>query len=295
MPTTSSRACSMRWLDPADLARLRALGLSPRRPAAASAAAGRHRALVRGFSRDFAQHRAYSPGDEARSIDWKAFARLDRFYVREYRAEERFPLAVLVDVTGSMGFSCGGRASKLDLARRLAAALAWLALAQGDEAGLVALGGRGGLPLRAGAAQLAAFDEALTALTPGGGDFAGAAQAAVKALPRHAMAVVISDLMGETAAVLGALRRLSAGRREIRVLRVIDPDERDFPYEGPLRIESLEGGEVLVDAAEAAAAYRAAFLQQDEAYRSSLRRAGVPYAVATTDASWHPVLARLTA
>ena len=211
----------MRWLDPADQARLRALGLSPRRPAAA-AAPGRHRALVRGFSRDFAQHRAYAPGDEARAIDWKAYARLDRFYVRDYRAEDRFPLAVLLDATASMGFRGGGRPAKLDLSRRLAAALAWLALAQGDEAGLVPLGGGAGLPLRAGAAQLAAFDDALTALTPAGADVASALESAAEALPRHALAIVISDLMGDTARVLQALRRLSAGRREIRVLRVLD-------------------------------------------------------------------------
>ena len=285
----------MRWLDPADQARLRALGLSPRRPASAAAAPGRHHALVRGFSRDFAQHRAYSPGDEARAIDWKAYARLDRFYVREYRAEDRFPLAVLVDVTGSMGFSGDGRPAKLDLARRLAAALAWLALAQGDEAGLVPLGGGARLPLRAGAAQLTAFDDALTALSPVGSDFAGALEAAADSLPRHALSIVVSDLMGDTARVLKALRRLSSGRREIRVLRVVDPEERDFPFEGPLRVEGLEGGEVLIDAREAGAAYRAAFLQQDEAYRASLRRAGVPYAVATTDGPWHSALARLLA
>jgi len=136
----------MRWLDPADQARLGGLGLSPRRPAAGPAAPGRHRALARGFSRDFASHRAYAPGDETRAIDWKAYARLDRFYVREYRAEDRFPLAVLVDSTGSMGFSGGGRPPKLDLARRLAAALAWLALGQGDEAGLVPVGGGKPLP-----------------------------------------------------------------------------------------------------------------------------------------------------
>ncbi|MDE2490842.1 MAG: DUF58 domain-containing protein, partial [Elusimicrobia bacterium] len=119
----------MRWLDPADQARLGRLSLSPRRPAA-SLAPGRHRAALRGFSRDFAQHRPYAPGDEARAIDWKAYARLDRFYVREYRAEDRVSLVALVDASGSMGFSAGGRPPKLDLARRAAAALCWLALAQ---------------------------------------------------------------------------------------------------------------------------------------------------------------------
>lgn len=284
----------MRWLDPADLARLGGLSLAPRRPSSAPSAAGRHRALVRGFSRDFAQHRAYAPGDEARAIDWKAYARLDRFYVREYRAEVRFSLEVLLDATGSMGFSGGGRPVKLDLARRLAAALAWLALAQGDEAGLVPLGEGRTLPPRAGASQLAVFDEALTALAPGGeGDLAALLDSAAEGLPRKALAVVISDMLGDTARVLKALRRLSAGRREVLVLRVLDCDERDFPYEGPLRVEGLEGGELVLDGRQAGRAYREAFLRQEEAYRSSLRRAGIVYAVAANDAPWHSALARL--
>lgn len=130
----------MRWLDPAEQARLKGLGLAPRRPAAPSAP-GRHRTLARGFTRDFAQHRPYAPGDEARAIDWKAYARLDRYYVKEYRAEDRVSLTVLLDATASMAFAGAGRAPKLDFARRAAAGLCWTALAQGDEAGLLAAGG----------------------------------------------------------------------------------------------------------------------------------------------------------
>ena len=127
----------MRWLEPASQARLKALSLSPRRACGASAAPGKHRTLARGHSRDFAQHRPYAPGDEARAIDWKAYARLDRFYVREFRAEDRIPVFILLDCSGSMSYAGAGRASKLDLARRLAAGTAWLALEQGDEVGLV--------------------------------------------------------------------------------------------------------------------------------------------------------------
>jgi uncharacterized protein (DUF58 family) len=77
------------------------------------------------------------------------------------------------------------------------------------------------------------------------------------------------------------------------ILRVIDPEERDFPYEGALRVEGLEGGSLLIDAGEAAPAYRAAFARQEEAYRSALRRAAVPYAVAATDAPWTAAVSRL--
>lgn len=287
----------MRWLDPGDQARLKGLGLALKRPAA-QGAAGRHRTLARGFSRDFASHRPYAPGDEARAIDWKAYARLDRYYVRDYRAEDRVSLVVLLDASASMTFRGGARETKLDVARRAAAGLAWIALAQGDEAGLTPAGASSGETLRprAGAGQLTAFDAALSALAPGAdADLAAALEGAAERLPRRAALVVISDLLGDAARVLKALHRLSAGRRELLVLRVLDPDERDFPYEGALRVEGLEGGTLMLDAAEAAPAYRAAFARQEEAYRAALRRAAVPYAVASTDAPWTMAVSRLLA
>ena len=285
----------MRWLDPADQARLKGLGLSPRSSSAASSP-GRHRTLARGFTRDFAQHRPYAPGDEARAIDWKAYARLDRYYVREYRAEDRVSLAIVLDASASMTYAGAGRPAKLDVARRAAAALGWLALSQGDEAGLASAGAarESFAAPRAGAGQLAALDAALTAVEPGPeSDLAAALEAAAARAPRRAAVAVISDLMGDQARVLRALRRMTAGRRELLVLRVLDPDERDFPFEGPLVMEGLEGGTLSLDAGEAAPAYRAAFARQEESYRAALGRAGAPYAVAATDAPWTSAVSRL--
>lgn len=287
----------MRWLDPASQARLKGLALSPRRASGLSGAPGKHRTLARGHSRDFAQHRPYTYGDESRTIDWKAYARLDRFYVREFRAEDRIPVFVLLDRSGSMAYAGAGRPSKLDLGRRVAAAIAWLALAQGDEAGLVTFGTEAklALPPRAGAAQLGAFDEALSAAEASGEtDLAKAIEAAAEELPRRGLVVLVSDLMGDTAGALKAVRALAARRHEVLVVRALDPDERDFPYEGPCLIEGLEGGEPLfVDAREAAPAYRAAFARQAEAYAGALRRAGIAYAVAETGGHWEAALGRL--
>ncbi len=285
----------MRWLDPADQARLKGLAFAPRR-LAAPLAAGRHRTLSRGFSREFSQHRPYAPGDETRAIDWKAYARLDRWYVREHRAEDRVRLAVLLDATGSMRFSAVGRAPKFDVARRAAAALAWIALAQGDEAGLLRAGGAvgAGVPPRAGAAHLAAFDAGLDAsVCASDTDLGRALEAAAERLPPRAAVVVISDLLGDSARVLKALRRLAAGRRELRVLRVLDPDEREFPYDGSVVLEGMEGGRLALDAAAVAPAYREAFARQEEIYRRSLRRAGVPYV--ETEGDWTKALGRLLA
>jgi len=289
----------MRWLDPASQARLKGLALSPRRASGLSGAPGKHRTLARGHSRDFAQHRPYSYGDESRSIDWKAYARLDRFYVKEFRAEDRIPVFILLDCSGSMAYAGDGRPSKFDLGRRLAAAISWLALSQGDEAGLVAFSAEAklALPARTGAAQLGAVDEALSALEISAAepaDLASAIAAAAEALPRRGMVVLISDLMGDTAGALKAVRVLAARRHEVLVVRTLDPDEREFPYEGPCLMEGLEGGEPLfIDAREAAPAYREAFVRQADAYAGSLRRAGISYAVAETGGHWEAALGRL--
>lgn len=285
----------MRWLDPADQARLKGLSFTPRR-LAAPLAAGRHRTASRGFSREFSQHRPYAPGDETRAIDWKAYARLDRWYVRENRAEDRVRLAVVLDLSGSMTYAGAGRPAKLDVARRAAAALAWLALSRGDEAGLICVGGgaRADVPARAGAAQLAAFDAGLTAAASApDADLGAALESAAVRLPPRAAVVAISDLLGDTARVLKGLKRLAAGRRELRVLRVLDSDESEFPFDGPLVVEGLEGGRLALDAGAAAPAYREAFARQREAYRTALRHAGAPYA--ETDGAWTQALARLLA
>lgn len=287
----------MRWLDPASQARLKGLALSPRRASGLSGAPGKHRTLARGHTRDFAQHRPYSYGDESRSIDWKAYARLDRFYVREFRAEDRIPVFTILDRSASMSYAGPGRQSKLDLGRRVAAAIAWLALAQGDEAGLVtfASDARLALPPRGGAAQLAAFDDALTAAVAAEEtDLARGIASAAEILPRRGLVVLVSDLMGDTAGALKAVRALAARRHEVLVVRTIDPDERDFPYEGACLMEGLEGGAPLfIDAREAAPAYRAAFARQADAYAGSLRRAGLPYTVAETGGHWEAALGRL--
>lgn len=287
----------MKWLDPAAQARLKAFALALRRPAGGGAA-GKHRALARGLSREFSHHRAYDPGDEARSIDWKAFARLDRPVVRTYRSEQRLSVCVLLDASGSMGYAGEGREPKLDAARRVAAALAWLALEQGDEAGLVVFDKavRKELAPRSGMAWLPEIDAALDAAAPGGETgLASALDAAAARLPRRGLVALVSDLQGEPESVLAAAARLRARRHELLVLQVLDPDELAPPWEGPVVLEGLEGGELPFDAAEHGEAYRRAAARRQEAYAAAFRHGGSPFACAVGPASWEAALERALA
>jgi uncharacterized protein (DUF58 family) len=124
------------FLDPAVLSRLSALPLHARHPMLGNVA-GRHRSPIRGSSLEFATYRKYVPGDDTRRIDWRAYARSDRFYIKEFEADTNLRMCLVVDTSGSMGFNSGKR-SKLDYAKRLAGTLAYLAARQGDAVGSTA-------------------------------------------------------------------------------------------------------------------------------------------------------------
>ena len=122
------------FLDPRALARLAGLSLHARFPMLGNVS-GRHRSPIRGSSLEFAEYRKYVPGDDTRRLDWRAYARSDRFYIKEFEADTNLRMCLVVDTSGSMDFADDGP-SKLDYARRVAGTLAYLATQQGDAVGL---------------------------------------------------------------------------------------------------------------------------------------------------------------
>jgi uncharacterized protein (DUF58 family) len=125
---------SRSFLDAGVLSRLAGVPLFARRPMKGSVS-GRHPSPHRGSSVEFAEYRKYVQGDDPRRLDWRAYARSDRFYIKEFEADTNLRLVLVVDVSGSMKFATAGL-SKLDYARRMAATLGFLALQQGDAVGL---------------------------------------------------------------------------------------------------------------------------------------------------------------
>src|SRR5215813_8333894 len=121
---------SRSFLDAKVLSRLQALPLMARRPMQGNVS-GRHASPHRGSSIEFAEYRKYVPGDDLRRLDWRAFGRSDRFYIKEFEADTNLRCCFVLDTSGSMDFGSHG-ASKLDYARRLIGGLGWLAVQQGD-------------------------------------------------------------------------------------------------------------------------------------------------------------------
>lgn len=192
--------------------------------------AGRHRSPYRGAGEEFSRHRAYRPGDDARAIDWRLFARTDRLYVREYREDSNLRAIVVVDASLSMGYADPAGVTKLRYAAYLAAALAYLMLRAGDQVGLASYGTEPRLlqPPRSRQGQLTALLHELERLhADGTGSGAAALDRAGVALGRKGRVVLISDLLEDDdgAALLAALARLRARGDEVMVLRPLTPTE----------------------------------------------------------------------
>ncbi len=205
--------------------------------------AGAHRTLRRGTSVEFNEHKLYAPGDDIRHIDWRAFAKTYRYHVKQFEDETNLTLELLVDHSGSMGFGGEGRPTKLQLARTLAAALAFLALRQGDAAGLIGFCDRASIEVapRSTGSHLHELLRALAGLQPRHGtSIARGIDHLVGLRRRRCLVFVFSDFFDPSPELDAALRRLVAHRHDVTLLQILDPDELSFPYESPSIFASLE-------------------------------------------------------
>ncbi len=224
------------------LAEIETLQLEARK-VAHGALSGMHRSLRRGSSIEFSEHKLYTPGDDIRHVDWRAYAKTDRYHVKQFEDETNILVEVLVDHSGSMAFGGEDRQTKLDSARTLAAALAYLALRQGDAAGLVTFSHRvtDELPARATSAHLM---EVLTRLVQvraeGATGIARSIDSFAQRTRRRAVAIVLTDLFDPDPGLMDAFRRLAARRHDVAVLHLLDPAELEFPYENPSLFVSME-------------------------------------------------------
>lgn len=236
---------------------------------------GLHRSPHKGFSVEFKEHRSYVPGDEIRSIDWKLFGKTDRLFIREYEEETNLRCTILVDSSGSMGYS-GSRSngrSKHDYAIHVAASLAYLLLHQQDSVGLVTFDTkvRNYIPPRARPKHLSAIVAELQKQTPGEEtSLSDVFHKMAAKISRRGLVVVLSDLFDDVDKLMKSLAHFRHANHEILVLQIWDPDELDFPFRQWTQFASLEASENrhLVDPAQ----IRRAYLAKLEEYRAQLAK-----------------------
>jgi uncharacterized protein (DUF58 family) len=239
MPGTDPR----RLLDPAVLARLGTLQLRVRQ-IVEGVLTGLHKSPHHGQSVEFAEHKEYAPGDEIRHIDWKAYGKFDKYYVKKYEQETNLRCYLLVDASGSMGYrSAPEKTSKLEYASAMAASLAYLLVRQQDAVGLIAAQDKvvKYLPPRASAGHLSYLVETLAAVEPSGPTELGTAvDYLVEQAPRRASVIVFSDLMDRDEKVVKRLSQMRLRGHEVTLFHVLDPFELDFPFDDPTLFLSME-------------------------------------------------------
>jgi uncharacterized protein (DUF58 family) len=225
------------------LARLAGIPLFARHPMQGTVS-GRHESPHRGSSVEFAEYREYVPGDDLRRMDWRAFGRSERYYIKEFEADTNLRCCLVLDTSGSMDFGSRG-ATKIEYGRRLAAALAYLAVLQGDAVGLtcVADGVVRNIPPRRNPAHLSSVFDVLEAARPRGPtQLPNALHELAETVRQRALVVIVSDLFVEPEDLQPCFEHLRFRKHDVAVFHLLDPQELDFDFRRPMRFVDLEGG-----------------------------------------------------
>ena len=272
------------FLDPAVVARLGTLELKAR-TIVEGFLSGLHRSPFKGFSVEFAEYRQYIPGDDLSTIDWKVYARSDRYYVKKFEEETNLDCHVMLDVSGSMAYGSGAM-TKFEYGACLAASLAYLMNRQRDAIGLMAFDDQIVSMLPAGARPghlrnvLVTLDRLVLGKET---NVSKPLHQHCDALTKRGMVVLISDLLDDPEAVIRGLKHFQFRGCDVIVFHVLDRDELEFPFERATRFEDLETtDEVMAVPGLVRAHYLEAIGGLIDRYRRELGAAGIDYTLLPT-------------
>jgi len=293
---SAARSLSRQYLDPGVVSRLGRLDLRARL-VVEGFISGLHRSPFHGFSVEFIEHRPYMPGDPLKNVDWKVYGKRDRFYVKQYEDETNLRAHLVLDHSASMGFvSRPGAVSKLEYARSLAAALAYLMLHQQDAVGLLTFAEtiERFVPARARRSHLEVLLRELDAVAPAGKTALPASlHHLAERIRRRGLVVLFSDLWAPPDEVLKGLAHFRHRQHEVLVFHILDPAEWTFDFDQPATFVDQETGEeVALEPWEVRAAYQERLAAWGARYRDECRRAQIDYVTLDTDTPYDQALYR---
>jgi uncharacterized protein (DUF58 family) len=243
--------------------------------------AGLHASPFHGFSVEFSEHRKYTSGDNIADIDWNVYAKTDRFFIKKFQAETNLTGYLLMDLSGSMGYTYRQELTKFEYGISLAAALGYLMIHQQDPVGLVAFDQkvRQSLAPRSKRSQLGNILSLLARLEPAGQTAIATSLHQVASMIRHrSLVMIFSDLLGDTDPILHALHRFRFAGHDVIVFHILDEAEALFPFEGMLELEDNETREtLLVDAEGIKADYLEEVAKFQTTYRKECLAARIDY------------------
>ncbi|MEI8373225.1 MAG: DUF58 domain-containing protein [Planctomycetota bacterium] len=233
--------------------------------------AGMHRSPYFGQSIEFRQHREYTFGDDPRHIDWKLWAKQDRYYVKQFEEDTNLRATLLVDVSGSMRYGRGAM-NKFEYGATIACSLAYLLLRQQDSVGCVSFDEKARMivPLRAKRNHLESIVQALEVSAPRDKtDLYPILREVAETFPRRGMMILVSDLFSPRDGLFRGLKLLRSRGHDVMVFHLLDDDELDFPFTGPTRFEGLEMPDIVRCNPRA---LREGYLKAMQAYLEEVRR-----------------------
>ena len=234
--------------------------------------AGLHASPFHGFSVEFSEHRKYTSGDNIADIDWNVYAKTDRYYIKKFQAETNLTGYLLMDLSGSMGYTHQQDLTKFEYGISLAAALSYLMIHQQDPVGLVAFDQKVkvSLPPKSKRSQLGNILAVLANLKPEGETQIAKSLHQVAGMIRHrSLLMIFSDLLDDAEPIMKALHRLRFAGHDVILFHILDEAEALFPFDGMLEMEDNETDELLLVDAEA---MKADYLEEVEAFRGSYRK-----------------------
>lgn len=247
---------------------------------------GLHRSPYHGFSVEFTEYRQYSPGDDLRYLDWKLYARSDRYYLKRFEDETNLRSWLLVDLSRSMGYSSLSY-DKASYARTAAATIAYFLVLQRDAVGLITFdaGIKEFLPARFRPGHLHRLMMSLEHAPAGTAtDLAAPLEQVAKTARKRGLVVLLSDLLAPLEALETRLGYLRARGHEVVVMRVLDPAEVDFPFQEAAMFHDVESGrELYVDPSLARERYRQRFDEHAEGLSRVCNKLGIDFSVLPTD------------
>jgi len=288
----AARVTSGGMIDPAALMKIRSMELRAK-VIVEGFWKGIHRSPYHGFSVEFTEYRQYALGDDPRHVDWRLYARSDRFYIKKFQDETNLRCHLLIDQSGSMGYGSGGYA-KSQYAGTLAATLAHFLFTQGDAVGLATFDDRirQYLPPRNRTSYLRRLMLALE--TPARGtatDLKPPLQQLAQTLRKRGMVVLLSDLLTSIDRLEPDLGYLCAGGHDVVVFHILDPAELNFDFDAPALFQDVESGrEKYVDPAAAQKDYQRLLGKHLENTQSICRRLGIDYHLFPTDCPFDAAL-----
>jgi uncharacterized protein (DUF58 family) len=295
-PAPPTANLARRYLDPAVVSTLSSLDLKARL-VVEGFISGLHKSPYHGFSVEFVEHRPYMPGDPLRIVDWKVYAKSDRFYVKQYEDETNLRAYLVLDRSASMGYrSPAAKVSKLEYAQMLAAALAYLLLGQQDAVGLLSFADAvdGFVPPRSAKGHLETLLREIDRARPGGRTALGQTlHDLAERVKRRGLVLLFSDLMADPTAVLSGLKHFRHRRHEVIVFHVLDPSEWSFGFRESATFVDLETGEeVALEPWQVQGRYRQTLAEWVGRYQHECGQQKIDYVQLLTDVPYDVALLR---